>query len=105
MNSKLFIILAVGALVGIFLISNLNSGSGTVGIATETDSLGIDDQEMITLLRKIQRITLDGSVFSDPAFLSLKDFSREIVEEPQSRDNPFAPPKLEESGGSVIITE
>lgn len=49
------------------------------------------DQDLIGLLSTLRGITLDQSIFADPSFQSLADFSRELVPEPAGRQNPFGP--------------
>lgn len=49
------------------------------------------DQDLISLLLELKSIRLDDRIFSDAAFRSLEDFSRELVPEPVGRNNPFAP--------------
>ena len=49
------------------------------------------DQQLVSTLLALRAVTLNGSIFSDPAFLSLQDFSTTITPEPVGRDNPFAP--------------
>ncbi len=34
---------------------------------------------------------LSGAIFQSPVFASLKDFTLDVVQEPQGRRNPFAP--------------
>jgi hypothetical protein len=48
------------------------------------------DQELIALLLQLRGIKLDDGIFSDPVFLSLQDFSQELVPEPVGRVNPFS---------------
>lgn len=59
-----------------------NSGSPSEDIA---------DRELVESLLTLRAITLSGSIFTDPAFRSLKDFGTPIVAEPVGRPNPFAP--------------
>ena len=49
------------------------------------------DQELIALLLELRGITLDESIFADPVFASLTDFSPALVPEPTGRVNPLAP--------------
>lgn len=49
------------------------------------------DQDLISLLLELKSITLDESIFQNPAFKGLQDFSQELVIEPVGRVNPFAP--------------
>lgn len=47
--------------------------------------------ELLTLLADMRTIRLDESLFSDPAFQELQDFSVALRSEPKGRPNPFAP--------------
>ncbi len=47
--------------------------------------------ELVSLLQKIESITIDDAVFSDPVFRSLTDFAQTISIEPAGRIDPFAP--------------
>lgn len=49
------------------------------------------DRELLTLLGSIKQISLDGTVFENPIFKSLEDFSKPLSPEPIGRPNPFAP--------------
>lgn len=53
--------------------------------ATEADS------DIVNTLLQLRAVSLSGTIFSDPAFLQLKDFGSAIVPEPVGRTNPFAP--------------
>jgi hypothetical protein len=48
-------------------------------------------QDVVDTLRELDAVKLDGTLFTEPTFSSLKDFSTEIVPEPVGRPNPFAP--------------
>jgi len=58
---------------------------------TGSPSADSADQQLVSTLLALRAVTLNGNIFSDPAFLSLQDFSTTIVPEPVGRDNPFAP--------------
>lgn len=48
--------------------------------------------DFLSVLLSIRGITLDTTIFSDPAFLSLRDSSIELVPDGnEGRPNPFAP--------------
>lgn len=49
------------------------------------------DRDLVETLLTLRAITLSGTIFNDPAFLSLRDFGTMIVPEPVGRANPFAP--------------
>src|SRR3989344_5263580 len=47
-------------------------------------------RDLLAALATLHSTKLDTSVFEDPVFLSLKDFSVEISAQPVGRRNPFA---------------
>jgi hypothetical protein len=49
------------------------------------------DGDVVATLLQLRAVTLSGTIFSDPAFLSLVDHGKEIIPEPVGRGNPFAP--------------
>ena len=51
----------------------------------------IVERELLGLLIELKEVELDNTIFSDPAFRSLEDFSQELVPLPVGRINPFAP--------------
>ena len=55
------------------------SGASTVG------------QDILSLVAKLNTISIDQSFFSSPLFLSLQDSSVSLFPESQGRANPFAP--------------
>lgn len=57
-----------------------------VGVATDTQ-----DAQIVSTLLQLQSVTLSGTIFSDPGFLSLQDFTTQVITEPVGRPNPFAP--------------
>ena len=80
----------VVAVVSWLALSQDTSGSSSL-LSTETVSEGGPNAELISTLLALRAVKLDGTIFTDPAFTSLKDFSTEIVPEPIGRPNPFAP--------------
>jgi len=100
---KLIVIVAVIVLVGIVwwgMSSSSSSGpvlstgapAGAAGsAATAPTPLSNDEQDLVATLLTLRAVNLDGTIFSDPDFISLRDFSTEIVQEPVGRPNPFAP--------------
>lgn len=49
------------------------------------------ERDLVATLLQLRTVTLDGTIFSDPAFQSLLDYGIDIVPEPVGRANPFAP--------------
>ena len=73
-----------------------NSGGDSLMSASAPSSKSVDDRDLLKLLTSMRNIHLDGHIFENPAYKSLRDFSRSIVPEPVGRKDPFAPlPKTE----------
>lgn len=83
------------AVVGIFLIYTFFFRPSTDPEVLQSDqtfsSPQVPGRDLIVILRRLEGIALDGSVFQSDAFRSLTDFSIPLVKEPIGRDNPFAP--------------
>jgi hypothetical protein len=58
--------------------------------SSSADSEAVGSQ-VLTLLNQIQSLNIDTSIFSDPGFLTLRDYSVAIPPENVGRANPFAP--------------
>jgi hypothetical protein len=71
----------------------LSGGSSSPATLTTTVATGgsAADKNLVSTLLALRAVKLDGTIFSDPGFTSLKDFSTQIVPEPVGRPNPFAP--------------
>lgn len=70
----------------------LDRGSdGSVLTSQSASTRGGGDNELLLLLINLRSITLDDSLFRDPAFKDLVDFGQRLVPEPVGRQNPFAP--------------
>lgn len=61
------------------------------GSAVVPGSVDADTKNILSILLALRSVKLDSSIFSNPAYISLKDFSTEIVPEPIGRPDPFAP--------------
>lgn len=89
---------AIGALAVIVVVSAwyMLGGSGAPveeGLVTESFATPESeaDRDLVATLLQLRAVRLEGGIFSDPAFQSLKDFGSEIIPEPVGRPNPFAP--------------
>lgn len=58
--------------------------------ATESESAQIE-RELLDELLRLRSIELNETLFANPLFLSLVDFSKPLVEQPVGRSNPFSP--------------
>ena len=59
-----------------------DSGSGTVSA---------DGAQVLALLNRLQKINLDGKIFTNPNFTSLQDFHVDIAPQSVGRPNPYLP--------------
>ena len=101
-TAGLIILVVIGG--GYFLISSRQSvESGESFVSVDTQSLPISfgasatlsdagaSNNLIIVLSGLRMISLEASIFKDPAFLSLKDFGIPLQEEQVGRYNPFLP--------------
>ncbi len=66
-----------------------STGSGSLLQSQSSDqSIGAAE---LNLLNQIQSLNVDSSLFKDPGYQSLVDYSVAIPSEPVGRPNPFAP--------------
>lgn len=87
---KLIIIIGVLVIAGGMWFTLSGSTPSTPDLVT-TGSASPADQTLVTTLLALRAVKLDGTILNNPAFMSLKDFSTDIVPEPVGRENPFAP--------------
>lgn len=62
------------------------------------------DAGIVNTLLELRAVSLSGNIFSDPAFLRLKDFGSTIVPEPVGRTNPFAPLPGQGAAAATTVT-
>ena len=91
-NKTLLIILVIVivAFIGYTIIFNPGEDAGVLTSKNITTRGGGDNQ-LLLLLVNLRSITLDDSLFRDPAFRDLIDFGQQLTPEPTGRQNPFAP--------------
>lgn len=87
------VVLVVVIVTLAFIAYSFFAGRQSDQVLTTTDASQVSapDQDLIALLLELKSISLDNSIFSNPAFTSLQDFSQELVPEPVGRTNPFEP--------------
>lgn len=87
-----WVIGGIGAVVVLGLSYYLWSSAGSSALLTSSaDGASPLSQEILTTLGQLHTIRLDASVFTDPVFVSLNDFSTTIPPQQAGRRNPFAP--------------
>jgi hypothetical protein len=63
----------------------------TITTTTVGGDSSASNQALVQTLLTLQAVTLSGTILSDPGFISLKDFTTQIVTEPVGRPDPFEP--------------
>jgi hypothetical protein len=94
LKSVIFVLIIVAAvLVGYFYYSG-NSSSSTGSLLSSSspdatsDAIGV---QVLGLLNQIQSLRIDSTLFADPAYQTLRDYSVQIPPQNVGRANPFAP--------------
>lgn len=90
-NKLVLAILVVVVLGGAWYGLSSSGSSGPPAALTSSGSDTSGDSSIVSSLLALQAITLSGTILSNPAFVSLKDFTTAIVPEPTGRSDPFAP--------------
>jgi hypothetical protein len=93
-HKLMFIIVIVLLALGVWYgLSQSGTPAPLLTSSTPSGSPSTDaaNQQLVSTLLTLRAVTLNGTIFTDPAFLSLQDFSTNIVPEPVGRSNPFAP--------------
>jgi hypothetical protein len=86
--------LAVLLIIGLFGVAYYFYNSY---MPSSTDSITADNSDsdvgahVLSLLNQIQSLNIDSTIFKDPGFNTLVDYSVEIPPVPVGRPNPFAP--------------
>jgi hypothetical protein len=91
------VIVALLVAVGVWIGLSSSESPGSL-LAVETVAEQGASQDLVSTLLALRAVKLDASLFTDPAFVSLNDFSTQIVPEPVGRPNPFAP-----LGSSAVV--
>lgn len=85
------LILVVGAFIYFYMSGgSVNNNSALLqGSSPDvSDNVGV---EVLTLLNQIQSLKIDSTLFSEPVYKTLVDYSVPIPAQPIGRTNPFAP--------------
>jgi hypothetical protein len=77
-----------------------NSGAQAPILQTEAP-VSESDKELVSTLLTLRAVQLNGTIFQDPVFQSLQDFTTEITPEPVGRPNPFAPLQIKATTNST----
>jgi hypothetical protein len=66
-------------------------GRGAPATSTLDVTQSAEGAQVIALLNQIQGLRIDKTLFTDPGYLTLIDYTVPIPEQPVGRVNPFAP--------------
>lgn len=89
-KTYLFVTLGVIAVLGLWWAFSQGPSSNSL-VKTEGEGSNQIDKGLVDTLLQLRAVSLSGTIFSDPAFMNLRDFGTQIVSEPVGRPNPFAP--------------
>ena len=91
-NKIVLLVLAGVILAGVVWFSFMRDASQKPLLTTEDlTAANAVDSDVVAILLQLRAVSLSGTIFSDPTFMSLQDFGSQIVPEPVGRPNPFAP--------------
>lgn len=90
LTTILIVIAVIIAAVAYFYFqgSGGSDASGSLLVQTGGEDVGLDT---IRLLEQIQTVQIDASLFSEPAYKALLDYSVAIPPQNVGRPNPFSP--------------
>ena len=88
---KTYGVIAIVVLVFVLIYFYSSGGAPAAGNIVAGTSYGSIGSSELDLLNQVRSMRIDTSLFSDPAFLSLQDYSVAIAPEGVGRPNPFAP--------------
>jgi len=94
MNKKTIIIIGVVVLVLIFgylYMTGTSTPKTSGNLIPGSDSFGGVGSAELSLLNQMKFFRIDATLFKDPAYLSLLDYSVTISPQGVGRPNPFAP--------------
>jgi hypothetical protein len=82
--------LAVILFVG-YVVFMRDDGETTIDPQSFSPEAQQETQELLATLNELKSFNVEGRIFTDPLFLSLRDFRIDPGTEPEGRSNPFAP--------------
>ena len=90
---KTTILVVLGVIVAIGIWWGFSEETPSNSLITTKDLSGVSpaDRSLVDTLLQLRAVSLSGTIFSDPAFVSLQDFGTQVIPEPVGRPNPFAP--------------
>ncbi len=93
LRHKLLAIIITVVLAGVawYMLSGSSSPSAPVLSTEQPTQAPAGASDLVQSLLVLRAVTLSGTIFSNPAFQALQDFTTPIIPEPVGRPDPFAP--------------
>lgn len=85
------VILAAIGVAGYFYAGRDQSANDTLLTSVSVGTSTAVDSDLLSALSELRRLKLDDSIFSNPSWSTLHDFSQTLSPLPSGRPNPFAP--------------
>jgi len=85
------IIVIIVTAVAWYMLAGSSNSPDAVLVSESVQEIPPEAQDLLNSLQALQSVDLEGSIFTNPSFHLLKDFSTPIIPEPLGRANPFAP--------------
>ena len=89
--SGIIIVCAVAVSIYMFSKNSAPSGSDSLLQSQATPQANAASARILNLRRQIESLKIDTTIFKNPLFVNLKDYTVEIPEVGVGRANPFAP--------------
>lgn len=107
-NKTLLIIIGIVVLLLGYYFMSSGIGSNSAPLVSTQAANGAnstEDRALLETLTNMRNIRLDGYLFESETFLSLQDFSRNIVPEAIGKENPFQPVQYSANSDTEINKE
>jgi hypothetical protein len=99
-SKSTLIVVAIVIILGVvYFYYNGTQSSSSAGLVTSSADQSIGSAEL-SLLSQIQSLKIDPSLFQDPVWNQLQDYTRAVPTEPVGRPNPFEPYDGEDASSS-----
>ena len=86
------VVIILAAIIAYFYyIGGNTAANSSLETSQETSDAQLAGSRVLSLLNQIKSLKIDTSLFSDPTYQTLRDYTVAIPQEEVGRPNPFAP--------------
>ena len=89
-KSTIVVIVIVIILAAVYFYEKGTSAPSSTGLVASQSDQTIGAAEL-SLLGQVESLKVDPSLFQDPVYTGLQDYTRDVPSEPVGRPNPFVP--------------